>query len=367
MREIQDDPELTLLLAVTGMHLSDRFGLTWREIAEDGFAIDARVEILSADESPLAVARSMARGLSGMAEAFERLGPDIVVVLGDRFEILAAAQAAMVMRIPLAHIHGGESTEGAIDEAMRHSVTKMAQLHFVACEPYARRVVQLGEQPDRVFCFGAPGLDAIDRLDLPDIGALEYALGSELGEGFLLVTYHPVTLCDRDPGDAVSELLASLDEFPERRIVITGVNADPDHDRVARQIADYAERRGQTVLLRTSLGRVLYLGAMRHCAVVVGNSSSGIIEAPAMRVPSVNLGERQRGRLRSASVIDCAEARADIVAALRKALSPEFQAAARRTASAYGHGGASQKIKRVLKEAPLDGILMKRFYDLSVS
>jgi UDP-hydrolysing UDP-N-acetyl-D-glucosamine 2-epimerase len=365
LREIADDPGLDLQMVVTGMHLAPQFGLTWRVIENDGFAIDAKVDMLLAGDTPVAIAKSLGMGTMGMAEALARLAPDIVVVLGDRFEILAAAQAAMVLGIPLAHLHGGEASEGVIDETIRHSITKMAHLHFVAAEPYRRRVIQLGEQPHRVFDVGAPGLDNIERLELLDRRSLEEALDFSLGEGFLLVTYHPATLGGGDPGGAAGELVAALDGFGDHKVLITGVNADAGNDRVTQVISEYAARDPGRVALFASLGQLRYLSAMKHAAAVVGNSSSGIIEAPAVGVPTVNVGDRQRGRIRADSVIDCDERRDAIADAIAKALSPEFRETARATKSPYGGGGVAQRIAVVLKQIDLDGILMKPFHDLA--
>ena len=364
LREIAEDPDLHLQIVATGMHLAPQFGLTWRIIEDDGFAIDAKVDMLLAGDTPVAVAKSLGLGTMGMAEALARLAPDMVVVLGDRFEILAAAQAAMILAIPLAHLHGGEASEGVVDEAIRHSITKMAHLHFVAAEPYRRRVIQLGEQPHRVFDVGAPGLDNIERLELLDRRSLEEALGFALGEGFLLVTYHPVTLGGADPGKAAGELVAALDRFRDHKVLITGVNADAGNDRVTQVISQYADGDPDRVALFASLGQLRYLSAMKHAAAVVGNSSSGIIEAPAMGVPTVNLGDRQRGRIRAGSVIDCGEGRDDIATAIGKALSPEFSEMARTTDSPFGRGGVAQRVAAVLKEADIEGILMKSFHDL---
>lgn len=364
LREIEDDPDLQLRLVVTGAHLAPRFGLTHRAIEEDGFTIDATVDMHLAGDTPTAVATSMGRGTIGLAEALARIKPHIVVLLGDRYETLSAAQAAMVLRIPIAHIHGGERTEGAMDEAIRHAVTKMAHLHFVSAEPYRRRVIQLGEAPERVFTVGAPGLDHIDRLELLDLEALEKFLGFDLGERYFVVTYHPATLSDADPGVGVGELLAAVDDFADHRIVITGVNADPGHERVRKPMADFADRQPDRVALRTSLGHVGYLSAVKHCRAVIGNSSSGLIEAPALKVPTVNIGDRQRGRLRGPSVVDCAEMRDAITTAIRTVLHPSFADTAWAAPGPYAAGGASRRIKTVLKDFPLAGIQVKRFHDL---
>lgn len=364
MKEIADDPGLELQVAVTGTHLEPAYGMTVRQIEADGFPIAARIPMHLGDTSSTGTARSMAAGLSGIAEALDRLRPDILVLLGDRFEVHAAATAAMIARVPIAHIHGGETTEGAIDEAIRHAVTKMAHLHFVAAETYRTRVIQLGEVPERVFTVGAPGLDNIARLDLPDRAGLEHALGFELGDGFLLVTYHPATLQLERSTKGVGELVAALDHFAERRILITGTNADPGSAPIRALLTGYAATQPARVQFRESLGQRLYLSALKSAGAVVGNSSSGLIEAPSFGVPTVNLGDRQRGRLRAASVVDCGETREEIAQALACALAPDFRSGLDPLASPYGQPGAAGHICRVLRDHPLDGLLLKRFHDL---
>ncbi len=365
LKEVDADPELELQLVVTGAHLSEKFGNTYKVIEEDGFTIDARVDIQAGDDTAIGVAGSMGLAITGTAEAFERLKPDIVVILGDRYEILAAAQAAMVSRIPIAHIHGGELSEGAIDDAMRHAITKMAHLHFTAAKEYSRRIVQLGEDPARVFNVGAPGLDNIQRLTLLTRNELERTVGSPLGEDYFLVTYHPATASRFSPEAAVRELIQALENFPGHHVLATGVNADPGHSAISKAFADYAQSNPDRVCLHSSLGQLRYLSAVRHSAAVIGNSSSGLIEAPALKVPTVNIGERQKGRLKAPSVIDCPEAREDITAAIKKALSADFRSLAETAENPYGGPGASERIKEVLKSAPLEGIQMKRFHDIS--
>ena len=364
MKEIEDDPALALQLVVTGAHLSPQFGDTWKVIEDDGFAIGAKVDIEIGDDTPTGVSRSMGLCVIGMAAAFERLRPDIVVVLGDRYEILAAAEAAMIAGIPIAHIHGGEITEGAMDDAMRHAITKLAHLHFTAAEPYRARVIQMGEDPGRVFAVGAPGLDNIDKLDLPDRPGVEKGLGLAPGQPYFLVTFHPATLGEGDPGAEAEEMLAAFDQFPDHRILLTGVNADPGHDRIAKRLADYAAGQDGRVSLHASLGQLRYLGAMKFAAAVVGNSSSGIVEAPAMKTPTVNIGDRQKGRLRAPSIIDCAGRTKDIAAAIGKALSDDFQAGLQSMTPPYGTGGASEAIKDRLKNADLTGINRKSFHNI---
>jgi len=365
MKEIQADPELELQVIATGMHLSPEFGLTYKVIEADGFAIDAKVEMLLSSDTSVGIAKSIGLATIGFADTFERLAPDIIVLLGDRFEILAAAQAALVARRVVAHIHGGEATEGLIDEAIRHSVTKMAHLHFVAAEAYRHRVIQLGETPERVFNFGAVGLDNIKKLQLLDRGGFEQAINFSLGKLNFLVTYHPVTLNSDGPEKAMRELLAALDHFPEAKVIFTKPNADTDGRVISKIIDEWSEPQSERVYVTTSLGQLRYLSAIRHVDVVIGNSSSGLIEVPAFKKPTINLGERQEGRLKATSVIDCAEERCAIEAAIKKTLSLSFRESMDKTVSPYGEGDASRRIKVVLKEISLKGLVMKKFYDMA--
>jgi UDP-N-acetylglucosamine 2-epimerase (non-hydrolysing)/GDP/UDP-N,N'-diacetylbacillosamine 2-epimerase (hydrolysing) len=364
MHDIRDDPRLDLQVVATGMHLAPEFGSTYQEIEDDGYSIDACVDMQLAGDSPVAITKSLGVGVIGFADTLERLRPDLMVILGDRFEILAAAQAAMLARIPMAHIHGGELTEGLVDDAIRHSLTKMSQLHFVAAEEYRKRVIQLGEEPNRVWNVGATGLDSIRRIRLLDRQQLSDALHFDLTTPYFIVTYHPVTLDDAQTSAEVAALFSALGTFPNCKIVITGVNADVGHDVVSTASVAFAEVNPGRVLIRASLGQERYLSAMSHADAVIGNSSSAIIEAPALKVPSVNIGNRQRGRIRSASVIDADGSKRSIVDAIEKARSSEFCALARASESLFGNGYASEKIVRMLAEYPLDGILMKRFWDL---
>ena len=363
IRDLHEDPDVELQLVVTGMHLSPDFGLTVRDIEQDGFPIAGRVEMLLASDTPVGIAKSMGVGTIGFADAFQRLGPDVVVLLGDRFEVLAAAQAAMVARIPIAHIHGGESTFGLIDEAIRHAVTKMAQLHFVAAEPYGRRVIQMGEQPDRVFVHGTPGLDHLSRTDWMSREELSASLGVQLRSPLFLATYHPVTL-EENPTAGMQALLGALEAFPEASVVITYPNADTGGRALFELVEGLAARHPDRVAAVVSLGQRRYLSAMRLADVVIGNSSSGLTEAPALRRPTVNLGDRQAGRLKADSVIDCAERVDDVVAAIRRALSPEMKRVLDGLTPVYGESGASEKIAQTLKTLPLGGLIKKRFHDL---
>ena len=365
MRDIDDDPAMELQLVVTGTHLEARFGMTVELIERDGLAIRERVPMALEGDSRAAVARSMGRVTMGMADALDRLRPDILVLLGDRYEILATAQAGLILGIPIAHIHGGEITAGAFDDSIRHAVTKMAHLHFTAAEPYRRRVVQLGERPDRVFAVGAPGLDNVCRLPLLERGDLEREIGRSLGAAYFLVTYHPVTVSRSSDVQVADALVDALGMFPEHHVLFTGVNADPGHDRIAGRFATFAETEPDRVFVYASLGQRTYLSALMHASAVIGNSSSGLIEAPALKVPTVNIGPRQAGRLRSTSVIDCGEDRDEIRAAIERALSAAFRRTLDGATSPYGEPGASRRIKETLRTIDLDGLLDKGFHDIA--
>lgn len=362
--DIAAAPELDLQIVATGAHLSPYHGLTCEAIEADGFRVDWKVDNLLAGDGPVAVAKSMGLCVQGMADALDHLRPDVVVLLGDRYEMLAAASAAMIAAIPIAHIHGGELTEGAMDESIRHAITKMAHLHFCAAAPYCRRIIQMGEDPARVFNVGAPGLDHLARTPPLSRDELEDALGLTLSAPVFLVTYHPVTLKPGDQTQPVRELLTALEAFPEATVVITGVNADTHRSAVAETFAAWAAARPQRARVVPSLGQQRYLSMMRIADAVVGNSSSGIIEAPAVKTPTVNIGPRQKGRLRADSVIDAGETAADIRAALRKALSPAFQRVVANSRSLYGAGDASRRIVEVLRSIDLHGLRMKAFHDL---
>ena len=298
MKEIQIDDALELQIIATGAHLSPEFGLTYKVIEKDGFTIDEKVEMLLSSDTPVAVTKSMGVALIGFADALARLSPDIVVLLGDRYEILAVAEAAMVANIPIAHIHGGEITEGAIDDSVRHAITKMAHLHFVAAPEYRDRVIQMGENPAHVFEVGAIGIDNIVNMTLMSQGELEESLQFPLGEKFFLVTYHPVTVANARRSDALGNLFDALDAFPDYRVLITKSNSDAGGREINRRLDEYAALRKDRVSCYTSLGQLRYLSAMKYASAVIGNSSSGLLEAPILKTPTVNIGDRQKGRLR---------------------------------------------------------------------
>ncbi len=364
MKEITGDPLLRLQLIVTGTHLDPKFGHTADVIEADGFAIDARVPLDFSDDSPKGIAAATGTALSGIGAALAALQPDIVVLLGDRYEILAAATAAMLARIPIAHIHGGEVTEGAIDDSMRHAITKISRWHFAAAEPYRQRIIQMGEQPDTVFTVGAPGLDHLDRTPLLNTFETADALGLESEQPYFLITHHPTTLGGDKPKNEIRALLAALDDFKDHACIFTGVNADAGYDQIAQAIHAYVATNENRARLFLSLGQQRYLSAMRHASAVIGNSSSGIIEAPACNIPTVNIGTRQKGRLRAASVLDCAADHKSIYDAITTAISPKFMPSRPDAAPPYGLPGASMRIKDVLAECRLNGDGSKIFYDL---
>lgn len=362
MKEIADDSELQLQVVATGMHLSPEFGLTYRQIEADGFTIDAKVEMLLSSDSSVGIAKSMGLGVIGFADALDRLKPDILVVIGDRFEILAAAQAALISRIPIAHIHGGETSEGAFDEGIRHAISKMAQWHFVAAEPYRKRVVQMGESPNRVFNCGAPGLDQLSRLDWLARQYLETTLLIQLATPLFLVTYHPVTLATVNPEEPMAELLTALEAFPEATVIFTYPNADTGGRVLIECIDRFVAQNQKRARAFVSLGQQRYLSLMREADVVIGNSSSGLTEAPALKKATVNIGDRQKGRLKASSVIDVAENSQDITQAIQLALSAEFRGKLVDTVSLYGLGNVSQKIKTTLKAVKPE--VHKAFFDI---
>lgn len=362
---IQKSPGLHLQLIATGMHLSPEFGLTVSSIESDGFRVDRKVETLLSSDTPVGTTKSMGLGLIGFADALAELKPDIMLVLGDRYEILAAVAAALIARIPVAHLHGGEVTEGAFDESIRHSITKMSHLHFVAAEEYRQRVIQLGELPERVFQVGALGVDNITQTQLLSRDELEKSLDWKLAPTNLLVTFHPVTLDDGTGELQMAELIAALSELKQTGLLFTMPNADTGGRNLVRQIQDFCSKNPLAVFFK-SLGQQRYYSCIKHFDGVVGNSSSGLIEVPSFEKGTVNIGDRQKGRLKASSVIDSAPTRLNISHALQKLLSPAFQADLKNTINPYGKAGTCDSIIQILDDVQLDGILKKRFFDLPV-
>ncbi len=367
MREIQADIDLVLQVVVTGMHLSPEFGSTYRFIEADGFSVDRKIEMLLSADTPTGISKSIGLGIIGLSDAFRDLNPDIVVIVGDRFEAFSAAVAASIGGYPIAHLHGGELTLGAIDEVLRHSITKMSHLHFVSTEEYRRRVIQLGEAPDRVFNVGAIGIENIRRLQLLSKKELEKRLGFSLGAVSVLVTYHPATLEEGVPAEQFQAILTALDALTDVRIMFTKANADTNGRIINQMIDEYVAASNGRAIGFTSMGQTEYVSAMKHTNVVIGNSSSGIIEAPSLGVPTVNVGERQKGRVRASSIIDCDSSVAAISSALGKALSPEFQAGARRTSNPYEGENTAVRVKDLVKTTNIQGIVKKTFFDVGVT
>jgi UDP-hydrolysing UDP-N-acetyl-D-glucosamine 2-epimerase len=358
---VHEADDLALQLVVTGMHLAPEFGSTAVEIERDGFPIAERVEMLLSSDSSIGIAKSTGLGLVGFADAFGRLRPDICVLLGDRFEMLSAAAAALFLGIPLAHIHGGEATEGAFDEAIRHSITKMSHLHFVAEEVYRRRVIQLGEAPDRVFTVGALGADAIRNLELLDRAALETSLGEPLSLRNILITYHPPTLDGAGATRQMQALLDALETLDESYgLIFTMPNADTRGRELGRMVKQFADVHPRARVFN-SLGQLRYLSLMSFADAVVGNSSSGLIEAPVFGVPTLNIGDRQSGRIKPETVVDCEPDFNAIRAGLAAILAASFR---RRPVGAGAGEGSTSAIMRELRAASLNGILKKRFHDL---
>lgn len=366
IKGIHEDPQLELQLIVAAMHLSPEFGLTIKDIEKDGFPIARRVEMLLSSDSEFGIAASMGLGMIGFANAYERLNPDILVVLGDRFEILSAVASAAQFRIPVAHIHGGESTKGAIDDMYRHAITKMSHIHFPSRYFYAKRIIQMGERPERVFCVGAPGVDSVYKLSLLDRHALVKTLKIPLEKPYGVVTYHPVTLKKESAQSHMKELVGALKTFPDIYWIFTFPNAETESSTIIKEITKFTKNHPMNARVFTSLGQLKYLSLLNHAALMIGNSSSGIIEAPSFELPVVNIGIRQHGRIRAKNVIDvevCKKER--IISAIRRAISADFKNSLKGLKSFYGEGNTSEKIVEILKKIRLDRkLLQKEFFDL---
>jgi UDP-hydrolysing UDP-N-acetyl-D-glucosamine 2-epimerase len=365
LTRLQAANDVALSVIACGMHLVPRFGETWRVIEADGFPLAAKIDLKLDDDRAETVARGTGIGLSGFADVLPKLAPDLLVVLGDRYEIMAAAVASTLLNIPIAHIHGGEITAGAFDDAIRHAITKMACLHFVAAEPYRQRVIQMGEIPAFVFNVGAPGLDFADTAPVLSRAELFAQLGIAGPERFLLVTLHPTTAQPQADGANAAALLGALAQVEDRSLIFTGVNADPGHRAIDDAIRGFVASRPDRAHLFTSLGSERYWSALRLADAVVGNSSSGILEAPAAGVPSINIGDRQQGRLRAASIIDCPADSTAILAALESILAGRFRPDPS-LAPPYGLGGASERIAGTLRTIDLRGAFPKHFHDLAI-
>ena len=364
MKEIKKDRDLKLQLIATGTHLSPEFGSTYKEIEKDGFKIDKKIEISLEKDTPGDILKSMGLAGVGLSKAFDTLKPDMACVLGDRFEILSAATTALINNIPIAHIHGGELSEGVIDDAFRHAITKMGHLHFTSTDEYRRRVIQLGEEPGRVFTVGALGIDSIKTLKLLSKKAVEKKLNLKFKKHNLLVTFHPATLEKNTSAEQFQNLLDTLDELSSTGIIFTKSNADPGGRVINKMIDSYVSKNPDKTSTFTSMGQELYLSTMQFVDGVVGNSSSGIIEAPSFKIGTINIGDRQRGRIAARSVIHCRPDKKNINRALKKLYSKPFQRTLKYTTNPYGEGNAARKIKNVLKTRSVKNILKKSFFDL---
>ena len=365
LKEIKADSELKLQLIVTGMHLSPEFGLTYKEIEKE-FKIDKKIEILSSSHTSLDICAEMAIVYEKFAPALAELKPDILVLLGDRYEIFGLAGVASIMQIPIAHIHGGETTQGAFDEAFRHSITKMSHIHFAATNEYANRIIQLGEEPSRVFNVGGPGIENIKKLNLLNKDEFEKSIKFKLAKKNILITFHPVTLENSSAREQFNELLNALDELDDTNFIFTKANSDTDGDVINKMIDEYVSQNPQKAVAFASLGQLRYLSAIKFVDIVLGNSSSGLLEVPSFKKATINIGDRQKGRARASSVIDVRPVKEEILAAIKRVYSKEFEQTLKDTINPYDGGYPSKKMVKILKETKLDGILKKKFYDIGI-
>lgn len=364
MRLIDESENCQLQIIATNMHLLPEYGNTYQEIEKDGFRIDAKVLMRKPTDDAYGVITSMAEEMNGMNEALRDLCPDMVVILGDRYEMLVVATVAMLQRIPIAHIHGGEISEGAVDDSIRHAITKMSSLHFASTEEYRKRIIQLGEQPERVFYVGSIGVENLKKVPLMSKLELEDSLSFNFEGQSVLVTYHPVTLGDRTPKDEITDLLKALDTFPSLRILFTMPNSDQGSEEIRSAIETYCIRKEKRCRCFNSLGLRRYLSALGYVTAVVGNSSSGVLEVPSVHIPTLNIGDRQKGRARGASVVDVASDKASIVEGLQKVLSPDFRAFCKTATNPYEKEGTAESIFNVFSTFPIEKLSQKSFYNL---
>lgn len=364
LTELQKDESVELKLLVAGMHLSREFGLTYEAIENDGFVCDEKVEMILSSDSSISISKSMGLGLIGFSEALMRLQPDILVTLGDRYENMAVVTSAWVCRIPVAHIQGGEITLGAIDDQFRHCITKMSTLHFVTTDEYKNRVIQLGEHPSRVFNVGAINVDALHKIKVLSKVELEKDIGFEFGNKTLLITFHPVTLENNTAESNFQQLLDAIDDFDDLKIIFTKTLADTDGRVINEMIDNYVAENSSKSIAFTSMGQLRYMSALQYVDAVAGNSSSGIIETPSFKVPTLNVGKREQGRIVADNVICVKQDVAEIKQALEKALSTEFKESLKDMANPYEKPDTAINIAKTLAEYPLKNTTMKEFYDL---
>ena len=365
IKKLISDKYFEVKLLVTGMHLSPEFGLTSKQIEEDGNKIDRKIEMLLSSDSATGVSKSIGVGIIGFADAYSDLKPDLVLLLGDRFEIFAAATAAMIAKIPIAHCHGGEATEGLIDEPIRHSITKMSHLHFTSTEEYRKRVIQLGEQPNRVFNVGALGIENINKLKLLNKSDFEKSIGFKLLKQTFLITFHPVTLEKSTAEDQFINLISAIKKFHNTTYIFTMPNADNDGRVIINLIQNFVANNKNTSIAFTSLGQLRYLSAIKHVDLVIGNSSSGLIEVPSFKKPTINIGDRQRGRVYGLSVINCKPSKKEIIESINLGLSESFRKKIEKSSNPYGNKNSSIEIVKILKQVLVnENLVKKRFYNL---
>ncbi len=363
MRLIKDDADLQLQIIATNMHLSVEYGETYKEIEADGFTIDKKIPILSSSDTANATAKSVGTGMIGFADAYEELKPDMILVLGDRYEILAAVSVALFYKIPVIHLHGGEITEGAFDDAIRHAITKMSHLHFTSTEEYRQRVIQMGENPETVFYVGALGCDNIRQVPLMNKEELEKSLNFSLDRNTILITFHPVTMENNTAETQFKELLSAIDKFEDLRVIFTMPNSDTDGKIIMVLIKDYVAKNSHKSIWFTSLGMKRYLSALQFVGAVVGNSSSGIIEVPSFHIPTLNIGARQKGRIAATSVVNCFPTEKEIRENLEVIMKPDYMKGLKNIINPYDKMNTAQEIVRIIKEK--NNILtIKKFYNI---
>jgi GDP/UDP-N,N'-diacetylbacillosamine 2-epimerase (hydrolysing) len=365
LTEIKKEKDWQLQIVATAMHLAPEFGLTYKEIENDGFNIDKKVEILLSSDTPLSVIKSIGIGLLGFADALKELQPDLIIILGDRFEMLAVAEAALILKIPIAHLHGGELTEGAYDDSIRHAITKMSHLHFASTEIYRRRIIQMGENPDCVFNVGAIGLDNIRNLKLLSKSAVQKKLNFNFKKYNYLITYHPETIKKSSTKKDFQQLISALNNQHDSFFIFTKSNADNGGREINNFIDNYVSSHPQNSIAFTSMGNLLYLSAMQYADAVVGNSSSGIIEAPSFKIATINIGDRQKGRIQSSNIINCIAQKNDIEKAFETSKQASFKKNLEKIENPYGSGNTTSSIIKVLKDIDWKKLIPKKFYDIT--
>lgn len=362
--ELKVESSIKLQLIISGMHLSPEFGLTYKEIDFDGFSAIEKVEILLSSDTPIGISKAMGLGMISFSEVLERLKPDLLVGLGDRFELFTLASAALIQNIPIAHIHGGEVTVGAYDDAFRHSITKMSHLHFASTEIYKNRIIQLGENPKNVFNVGAIALDNLKKIKLLSKNELEKSLSFKLDKPFFIVTFHPVTLEHNSAEKQIIELLDALEKFKSYKIIFTKPNADNNSRIIIKLIDDYVNNNEGRAKAFESLGQLRYLSSLKYAEMMIGNSSSGVIEMPFFKKPTINIGNRQKGRIFTKSVIQCDPKSNSIIEAINKGLDKRFKEYINKEVNIYGDGRAAQRIKKIIMSTDLTKLIKKEFYDI---